>query len=146
MMNERILVVDDEEDLRLSLKFRLKSESFDVEVAADGEEALEKLKAKQSDIVLLDISMPRMSGIEALTIIQRDYPQIEIIMLTGANDVKTAVECMDKGAFYFVTKPYYGGDLLGLIKRALERKRLVTQNEALKSELTLRDLSANIKS
>jgi len=145
-MNEHILVVDDEEDLRLSLKFKLKSAGFDVDTAADGEEALEKLRVKQADVVLLDISMPRMSGIEALTIIRQKYPQTEIIMLTGMQDVKTAVECMDKGAFYYVTKPYYDGDLLGLIERALERKRLVTQNEALKLELARSVLSANIKS
>jgi len=145
MMNERILVVDDEEDLRLSLKFKLKSAGFDVDVAADGEEALEKLKAKPTDVVLLDINMPRMSGIEALTIIRQKYPQTEIIMLTGMQDVKTAVECMDKGAFYYVTKPYYASDLLGLIERALERRRLITQNEALKSELARCALVANIK-
>ncbi|MCX6142600.1 MAG: response regulator [Ignavibacteriales bacterium] len=69
-MNERILVVDDEEDLRLSLKFELKSAGFEVDVAADGEGALEKLSAKQADVVLLDIDMPRMSGIEALAIIR----------------------------------------------------------------------------
>ena len=145
-MNERVLVVDDEEDLRLSLKFKLKSAGFDVDVAADGEEALEKLEAKQADAVLLDISMPRMSGIEALTLIRQKYPQTEIIMLTGMQDVRTAVECMDKGAFYYVTKPYYDSDLLGLIERALERKRLVTQNKALKSELARCKLSAKVKS
>ena len=144
-MNERILVVDDEEDLRLSLKFKLKLAGFDVDVAADGEEALEKLKAKPADAVLLDIAMPRMSGIEALTIIRQNYPETETIMLTGMQDVKTAVECMDKGAFYYITKPYCVSDLLGLIERALERKRLVTQNKALKSELARHELSANIK-
>ena len=89
-MNERILVVDDEESLRLSLKFKLKSAGFDVDVAADGEEALEKLKARPADAVLLDINMPRMSGIEALTIIRQKYPQTETIMLTGFADFSTA--------------------------------------------------------
>jgi DNA-binding NtrC family response regulator len=145
-MNERILVVDDEEDLRLSLKFKLKSAGFDVDVAADGEEALEKLKAKPADAVLLDITMPRMSGFEALTIIQQKYPQTQIIMVTGMQDVKTAVECMQKGAFYYIAKPYYDSDLFALIERALERKRLVMQNEALKSGLARSVLSANMKS
>ena len=145
-MNERILVVDDEEDLRFSLKFKLKSAGFDVDVAADGEEALEKLKAKSADAVLLDIDMPRMSGIEALTIIRQKYPQTEIIMVTGMQDVKTAAECMHRGAFYYIAKPYYESDLFALIERALERKRLVTQNEALKSELASCVLSAKVKS
>jgi DNA-binding NtrC family response regulator len=145
-MNERILVADDEEGLRLSLKFRLKSAGFNVDVAADGEEALEKLRAKQADVVLLDIGMPRMSGIEALAIIRREYPQTEAIMLTGTQDVKTAVECMNKGAFYYVTKRYCDSDLFVLIERALDRKRLLMHNEALKSELARHVLSANIKS
>ena len=144
-MNEHILVVDDEEDLRFSLKFKLKSAGFDVDVASDGEEALGKLRTKQADVVLLDISMPRMSGMEVLTIIRREYPQTEAIMLTGMQDVKTAVECMDKGAFYYITKPYYDSDLLGLIERALERKRMKMQNTALKSELDRCLLSANSK-
>jgi DNA-binding NtrC family response regulator len=146
IMHERILVVDDEEDLRLSLKFKLKSAGFEVDVAADGEEAIEKLSAKQADVVLLDIDMPRMGGIETLAIIRQKYPLTEVIMLTGMQDVRTAVECMDKGAFYYITKPYYDGDLLGLIKRALEWKRMVVQNESLKLELAHCALSANLKS
>jgi DNA-binding NtrC family response regulator len=145
-MNERILVVDDEEGVRLALKYKLKLAGFCVDVAVDGEEALEKLNTKPTDVVLLDIAMPRMNGIEALTIIRQKYPQTEIVMLTGMQDVKTAVECMAKGAFYYVAKPYYFDDLLGLIGRALERKRLVTQNEALKSELARCVVSANSKS
>ena len=144
-MNKRILVVDDEEDLRLALKFKLKLAGFDVDVAADGEEALEKLEAKQADVVLLDITMPRMNGMEALVIIRQKYPHTEVIMLTGMQDVKTAVECMSQGAFYYLAKPYYINDLLGLIERALERKRLITENEALKSELARCALSVNLK-
>ena len=128
-MNERILVVDDEEGLRISLKFRLNSAGYRCDMAADGEEALRKLRVKQADVVLLDITMPRMSGIEALKIIQRDFPQTEVIMLTGSDDVKTAVECMDQGAFYFLTKPSFNDELLGLIDRALERKRLIMKHE-----------------
>jgi DNA-binding NtrC family response regulator len=96
--------------------------------------------------VLLDITMPRMSGIEALTIIRQKYPPSEIIMVTGMQDVKTAVECMQQGAFYYIAKPYYDSDLFALIEKALERKRLIMQNEALKSELARCVLSANIKS
>jgi DNA-binding NtrC family response regulator len=144
-MKKRILVVDDEESVRLSLKFKLKSAGFDVDVAADGDEALEKLKAKPADAVLLDIKMPRMSGIEALTIIRQKYPQIEVIVVTVVHDVKTGVECMDRGAFYYLTKPYQDVELIGLIDRALERKRLVTHNQALKLELGRRVLSENIK-
>jgi DNA-binding response OmpR family regulator len=121
-MNERILVVDDEESLRLSLKFKLKSAGFDVDTAIDGEEALEKLKAKPADVVLLDINMPRMSGIEALTIIRQTYPQTEAIMLTGFADFSTAIECLKIGAKDYLVKPVDTTELVTRL-RSLVRSR-----------------------
>lgn len=121
-MNERILVVDDEESLRLSLKFKLKSAGFDVDTATDGEEALEKLKAKPADVVLLDINMPRMSGIEALTIIRQTYPQTEAIMLTGFADFSTAIECLKIGAKDYLVKPVDTTELVTRL-RSLVRSR-----------------------
>lgn len=121
-MNERILVVDDEESLRLSLKFKLKSAGFDVDTAVDGEEALEKLKGKPVDAVLLDINMPRMSGIEALTIIRQTYPQTETIMLTGFADFSTAIECLKIGAKDYLVKPVDTTELVTRL-RSLVRSR-----------------------
>jgi DNA-binding response OmpR family regulator len=121
-MNERILVVDDEESLRLSLKFKLKSAGFDVDTAIDGEEALEKLKTKQADVVLLDINMPRMSGIEALTIIRQTYPHTEAIMLTGFADFSTAIECLKIGAKDYLVKPVDTTELVTRL-RSLVRSR-----------------------
>jgi DNA-binding response OmpR family regulator len=121
-MNERILVVDDEESLRLSLKFKLKSAGFDVDTAIDGEEALEKLKLKSADVVLLDINMPRMSGIEALTIIRQTYPHTEAIMLTGFADFSTAIECLKIGAKDYLVKPVDTTELVTRL-RSLVRSR-----------------------
>jgi DNA-binding response OmpR family regulator len=121
-MNERILVVDDEESLRLSLKFKLKSAGFDVDTAIDGEEALDKLKVKSADVVLLDINMPRMSGIEALTIIRQTYPQTEAIMLTGFADFSTAIECLKIGAKDYLVKPVDTTELVTRL-RSLVRSR-----------------------
>lgn len=121
-MNERILVVDDEESLRLSLKFKLKSAGFDVDVAVDGEDALEKLKAKPADAVLLDINMPRMSGIETLTLIRQRYPHTEAIMLTGFADFSTAIECLKIGAKDYLVKPVDTTELVTRL-RSLVRSR-----------------------
>jgi len=121
-MNERILVVDDEESLRLSLKFKLKSAGFDVDVAVDGEDALEKLKARPADAVLLDINMPRMSGIETLTMIRQQYPQTEAIMLTGFADFSTAIECLKIGAKDYLVKPVDTTELVTRL-RSLVRSR-----------------------
>ncbi len=104
-MNEKILVVDDEESLRLSMKFKLKAAGFDVDVAEDGEVALEKLKNESYDVVLLDINMPRMSGIEALGLIRQRHPHTEAIMLTGFADFSTAIECLKTGARDYLVKP-----------------------------------------
>lgn len=121
-MNERILVVDDEESLRLSLKFKLKSAGFDVDVATDGEDAVEKLKAKQADVVLLDINMPKMSGIEALNYIRQTYPKTEAIMLTGFADFSTAIECLKMGARDYLVKPVDTTELVTRV-RSLMRSR-----------------------
>ncbi len=121
-MNERILVVDDEESLRLSLKFKLKSAGFDVDVAVDGEDALEKLKTRPVDAVLLDINMPRMSGIETLTMIRQLYPQTEAIMLTGFADFSTAIECLKIGAKDYLVKPVDTTELVTRL-RSLVRSR-----------------------
>jgi DNA-binding response OmpR family regulator len=121
-MNEKILVVDDEESLRLSMKFKLKAAGFDVDVAEDGEVALEKLKTELYDVVLLDINMPRMSGIEALGLIRQRHPQTEAIMLTGFADFTTAIECLKTGARDYLVKPIDTTELVTRL-RSLLRSR-----------------------
>jgi len=138
-MNERILIVDDEESLRMSLKFKLKSAGFDVDVAVDGEEALDRLKRKQVDVVLLDINMPRMSGIEALTRIRQDFPQTEAIMLTGFADFSTAIECLKMGARDYLVKPVDTTELVtrvrSLIRSRVSERALQEVQERLSSVL-----------
>jgi len=138
-MNERILIVDDEESLRMSLKFKLKSAGFDVDVAVDGEEALDRLKSKQVDVVLLDINMPRMSGIEALTRIRQDFPQTEAIMLTGFADFSTAIECLKMGARDYLVKPVDTTELVtrvrSLIRSRVSERALQEVQERLSSVL-----------
>jgi DNA-binding response OmpR family regulator len=121
-MNDKILVVDDEESLRLTMKLKLKAAGFDVDVAEDGEAAIEKLKAQKFDAVLLDINMPRMSGIEALGIIRQQFPQTETIMLTGFADFSTAIECLKNGARDYLVKPIDTTELITRLKSLLRSK------------------------
>jgi DNA-binding response OmpR family regulator len=121
-MNDKILVVDDEESLRLTLKLKLKASGFDVEVAEDGEAALEKLKAQKYDAVLLDINMPRMSGIETLGVIRQQFPQTEAIMLTGFADFSTAIECLKNGARDYLVKPIDTTELVTRLKSLLRSR------------------------
>lgn len=121
-MNDRILVVDDEESLRLTLRLKLKAAGFDVDVTEDGESAIEKLKTQAFDAILLDINMPRMNGIEALSIIRQQFPQTEIIMLTGFADFTTAIECLKNGARDYLVKPIDTTELITRL-RSLLRSR-----------------------
>ncbi len=121
-MNDKILVVDDEESLRLTMKLKLKAAGFEVEVAEDGEAAIEKLRGQKFDAVLLDINMPRMSGIEALGIIRQQFPQTEAIMLTGFADFSTAIECLKNGARDYLVKPIDTTELITRLKSLLRSK------------------------
>jgi DNA-binding NtrC family response regulator len=115
----RVLVVDDEDTLRTVLSQELKGEGYDVETAADGQLAIDTLKEKQFDLVLLDIKMPNVSGFEVLKYIKQDHPSLKVIMLTGFADLKNAIESKKLGAEDFVSKPYDLVDLLTTIERVL---------------------------
>lgn len=147
-MNDKILVVDDEESLRLSMKFKLTSSGFDVDVAGDGEEALEKLKSWPADVVLLDINMPRMSGIEALTLIRQEYPHTEAIMLTGFADFSTAIECLKMGARDYLVKPVDTTELVTRLKsllRSRSSEKALYEVQEQYSSLLLHDLLEPLK-
>lgn len=139
-----ILAVDDEESFLELLTTVLQHEGYYVNTASDGVAAINILQTLPFDLVLLDLRMPRVDGLEVLKFIKDQYFDTQVIMLTGVSDVKLAVECMQLGAFHYITKPYSTGELLAVIDRALERKRLTIQNKALKSELARHALSPHI--
>lgn len=124
-----ILVVDDEESIRDLLSTKLKADGYDCEVAADGNEALWKAFMKDFDIVLLDIKMPGLSGMEVLSRIVIDHPDTSVVIITAVLDTNIAVEAMRQGAYDYVTKPFNLDDLGVRIKRALEKRRLVLENK-----------------
>jgi len=126
--NASILVVDDEESIRNILSRRLKAEGYYCEAAAGGAEALSKASKKSFDLVLADIKMPVMSGIELLSRMQTEHPDVSVLMITAVVDTKVAVEAMKMGAYDFVTKPFDLDDLNIRVKRALERRGLVLEN------------------
>lgn len=130
-----ILVVDDDQDFVVSLESLLLSANFHVATAADGVEAMRLLQEQTFDLVLLDIRMPRITGMEVLRRITERWPETQVIMMTGMSDVRQAVECMQQGAYSYVAKPPSGDELLSIIRRALERKRLLIENRYLRSAL-----------
>ena len=133
-MEGRILVVDDEDTLRLTLKARLSSGGFEVDTARDGEEALEKLKAGTFDVVLLDINMPRMDGITTLGVVTEMYPKLDVIMLTGFADFSTAIECLKAGAKDYLVKPIDTTELITRMRSLLRARVSERALEELKKE------------
>lgn len=132
-----LLIVDDEEPLRALLESELgESEEFAVDTAMDGGQAINQIQAKVYDVVLLDIRMPRVSGIEVLKFIQEYSPTTQVIILTNYADVKTAIETIKLGAYDFLAKPYDIDELFNTIHRAIERKQLFIDNKLMKSELS----------
>lgn len=130
-----ILVVDDEEAFRYLLTSLITSAGYKVDTVIDGVAAINAVQGKLYHLVLLDVKMPKVDGIEVLKFIKNNYPGMEVIMLTGAADVKTAVECMRIGAYDFITKPTTADVLLASINRALERRQLLIDNILMKDAL-----------
>jgi len=126
----RILLVDDEKDFVEMLSLRLTEEGQRVTPAHSGQECLEILKEKEIDVVILDIKMPGMDGMETLREIKRLYPLVEVIMLTGHGTVETAVDGMKMGAFDYLVKPSNFQDLQE--KLAAAQKRRYEQEERIR--------------
>jgi len=139
-----ILAVDDEETLLSLLTHVLERQGYYVDTASDGKTAITMLQTLPFDLVFLDVMMPDVGGVEVLKFIKGQHLDTEVIMLTAVHDVKTAVECMSLGAYYYVTKPYTPSDLVGLVERALERKRLVIQNKAFRRQISYRALPSGM--
>jgi DNA-binding NtrC family response regulator len=130
-----ILLADDEKAIHTLVGSLLETEGHHVEIVSDGVQAINAAQAKNFDVALLDIKMPKVDGIEVLRFIKETVPSTEVIMLTAVNDLKIAVECMNNGAFYYIPKPFTSDEVLNTINRALERKHLLRENTLMKSEL-----------
>jgi len=132
-----VLVVDDDPGLRESFRLILEDE-FDVLEVPDGVQALEIIRSCQVDLVLLDIRLPGMDGIEVLERIKAVDEQVEVILVTAVKTLRTAVEAMKLGAFDYLTKPFDEDEVLSLIRRALEKRALEREVVFLRSELARR--------
>jgi DNA-binding NtrC family response regulator len=121
-MKVRVLLVDDEEQFVQTLAMRLDARGYAVATAFNGDQALKYVKAKDADVVILDVLMPGLTGIDTLREMKKLRPLTEIIMLTGHATVATAIEGMKLGAFDFLMKPTEIEDLVGKIDTAYRRK------------------------
>lgn len=135
-MNRPILVVDDEQDILKSVKGTLLAAGFDsVLVCDDGRQVLSLIREHNPSVVLLDLTMPYVSGQELLKAITAEHPHIQVIIITGVDDVSTAVECMRQGALDYLVKAVDNTTLIGAVRRAKEIASLRAENQRLKQGL-----------
>ena len=123
-MKFKLLLVDDEKTMVKYLSKQLLKKGFDIDVAYSGKEALEHVSAKEFDVVLLDVLMPGMDGIETLRKIKNMTPTTEVIMLTGHASVEAGIEGMKAGAFNYIMKPFDPNELVSEINMACEHRQL----------------------
>jgi len=128
----QILIVDDEPLIRESLFEILRIEGYGVAMVDSGEEALGLLKKSKFDIVVTDFKLPLMSGIDLLTVIKKDYPKTDLIVITGYGSIETAVEAMRRGAFDYITKPINDNEIKIVINKIVEKQMILEENEELK--------------
>ena len=134
----RILIVDDERQIRRIVSVVLEERGHRVTVAASGEEALERLDATAPDVVLLDLNLPGIDGLETVSRIHRQDPSIHVVMMTAYGTIRSAVAAMRAGAFDYLTKPFDNDDLLHTLDRVLEMRRLSAEVVALRDALEAR--------
>src|SRR3989442_11189827 len=135
----RILVIDDDPRIRSSLVDTLELEAFEVVSAGDAETALQQVSADLPEVVILDLRLPGLDGMEALRKLKEIAPQLPVVILTGFGDVPSAVEAMRLGAYDFLNKPVGPEKILIVVRRALEHQALGTELKALRSKLGQRD-------
>nr|WP_281282272.1 response regulator [Desulfobotulus alkaliphilus] len=126
----RILLVDDEKDFTEMLALRLEERGHIISLAHDGREGLNLLREKPQDVVVLDLRMPGMGGLEVLAELKKEFPSVEVILLTGHGSEESAVQGMRMGAFDYLLKPAEFSELLDKIKAA--RRRKVSQEERIR--------------
>jgi DNA-binding NtrC family response regulator len=131
----RILIAEDETNLRLVLQKELERLGYRVQAAPDGEAALRRLEESNVDVLLCDINMPRIDGMELLRRVHERPNPPEVIMLTGQATVETAVEAMKLGAYDYLTKPYRITELDVRVKQAADKRRLRVDNVRLREQL-----------
>ena len=133
----RIVVVDDDATMREALRETLAGEGYAVLAVDNAIHAIAELEKQEADLVLADLTLPRVSGLELLDSIRRQWPGLEVIVITGQGSIETAVDAIKRGAYHYVTKPFTPDEIIHLVGQALERRRLVHRKERLEEEVSL---------
>jgi DNA-binding NtrC family response regulator len=138
-----VLIIDDESSILESLRILLRNEGFTPHIAQGGRQGLEQIASLSPDIVLTDVRMPNVDGIEVLSAARRQDPAIPVILMTAQATLQSAVQAVNEGAFYYIQKPFRNDDLIAILRRAAEHRRLRVENQSLKQEIRRRETSVS---
>ena len=134
-----VLVVDDETGILETLRILLKNEGFTPHVALGGKQGLDQIAALAPDIVITDVRMPSVTGLEILSAARAKDPDLPVILMTAQADLRSAIQAVNEGAYYYIQKPFVNGDIVAILRRAAEHRQLRVENRTLKQEISRRD-------
>ena len=134
-----VLIVDDESGIVDTLRILLKNEGFAAHVAFGGKQGLEQIAALHPDVVVTDIRMPAVSGIDLLTAARAQDRDVPVILMTAQASLQSAIQAVNEGAFHYIQKPFRNDELVAIVSRAVEYRQLKVENRALKREIKRRD-------
>ncbi|HXQ29407.1 MAG TPA: sigma-54 dependent transcriptional regulator [Gemmatimonadales bacterium] len=140
-----ILIVDDEQGILDTLRILLKNEGFDITTAQGGKAGLEHLRASAPDIVLTDIKMPGVTGIDILAAVKEQDPETPVILMTAQASLQSAIQAVNEGAFHYVQKPFSNDEIVALCRRAAEVRQLKAENKQLRQEIRRRERSGLVR-
>ncbi|KOA20849.1 alkaline phosphatase synthesis transcriptional regulatory protein PhoP [Clostridium homopropionicum DSM 5847] len=138
-MSNKILIVDDEKNIRLTLKKCLEDQQYEISIATNGEEGISKIKSEKFDLVMLDIKMPGLNGMQVLKEIRDKGINVNVIMMTAYGTIEKAVEAMKLGAIDFISKPFTPEEVRVIVKEVLERQEIRVEEIESKDKITYKD-------
>jgi DNA-binding NtrC family response regulator len=134
-----ILIVDDESGILDTLRILLKNEGFHAIVAQGGRQGLEQLESLSPDIILTDVRMPSVGGLDVLAASRAKDPDVPVILMTAQADLRSAIQAVNEGAYYYIQKPFVNDEIVAILRRAVEHRQLRAENRSLKQEIKRRD-------
>jgi two-component system response regulator HydG len=135
----KILVIDDETAILDTLRILLRREGFQVETAVGGQQGVARMEELRPDVVLSDVRMPGVGGLEVLLAAKELDPSLPVILMTAQASLQTAIRAVNEGAFYYIQKPFANDEMIAICRRAAESRQLKRENQALKTEIRRRD-------
>ena len=134
-----VLIIDDESGIVDTLRILLKNEGFAAHVAFGGRQGLEQIAALKPNVVLCDIRMPAVGGLDVLAAVREQDPDIPVILMTAQASLQSAIQAVNQGAFHYIQKPFRNDELVAIVRRAVDHRKLRVENRALKQEIKRRD-------